>query len=42
MDFVNLRLTGRAAANQGTMFMSQLCDNRTLGVTEYDADAGAR
>lgn len=36
MDFVNLRLTGRAAANQGTMFMSQVCDNRTLGVTEYD------
>jgi xylulokinase len=38
MDFVNMRLTGRMAANQGTMFMSQLCDNRTLGVTEYDAD----
>jgi xylulokinase len=38
MDFVNLRLTGRAVANQGTMFMSQVCDNRTLGVTEYDAE----
>lgn len=38
MDFVNLRLTGRTVANQGTMFMSQLCDNRTLGVTDYDAD----
>ena len=38
MDFVNLRLTGRAVANQGTMFMSQVCDNRTLGATEYDAD----
>jgi xylulokinase len=38
MDFVNLGLTGVAAANQGTMFMSQVCDNRTLGVTEYDAD----
>jgi len=36
MDFVNLRLTGVAVANQSTMFMSQLCDNRTLGVTEYD------
>jgi xylulokinase len=38
MDFVNLRLTGRATANQGTMFMAQLCDNRTLGVTEYDPE----
>ena len=38
MDYVNLRLTGVVAANQCTMFTSQLCDNRTLGVTEYDAD----
>lgn len=38
MDFVNLRLTGRAAANQCTVFMSQLCDNRELGVTAYDSD----
>lgn len=38
MDFVNLRLTGRVAANQCTMFMSQLCDNRDLGVTAYDDD----
>lgn len=38
MDFVNLRLTGRAVANQCTVFMSQLCDNRELGVTAYDAD----
>ncbi|GMU78921.1 MAG: sugar kinase [Acidimicrobiia bacterium] len=37
MDFVNLRLTGRAAATQCTMLMSQLCDNRTQGATEYDA-----
>ncbi|MEL7210558.1 MAG: FGGY family carbohydrate kinase, partial [Actinomycetota bacterium] len=36
MDFVNLCLTGRAVANQGTMFMSQLCDNRTVGSTSYD------
>ncbi len=36
MDFITMRLTGNVAANQGTMFMSQLCDNRTLGVTEYD------
>lgn len=37
MDYVNARLTGRIVANQCTMFMSQLCDNRRLGVTEYDA-----
>lgn len=36
MDFVNMRLTGEVAANQGTMFMSELCDNRTLGATDYD------
>jgi xylulokinase len=38
MDYVNARLTGRIVANQCTMFMSQLCDNRRLGVTEYDAE----
>ncbi len=38
MDFVNMRLTGRIAATQCTMFTSQVCDNRTLGVTEYDSD----
>jgi xylulokinase len=38
MDYVNLQLTGTVAANQCTMFMSQLCDNRTLGVTDYDPD----
>jgi len=38
MDFVNLRLTGRVAATQCTMFTSQLCDNRTIGTTEYDAE----
>jgi xylulokinase len=38
MDFVNLRLTGRAVATQCTSFMVQLCDNRTLGVTRYDDD----
>jgi xylulokinase len=36
MDYVNARLTGRIAANHCTMFMSQLCDNRSLGVAEYD------
>jgi xylulokinase len=38
MDYVNLRLTGVVAANQCTMFAAQLCDNRTLGVTEYDGE----
>jgi len=38
MDFVNLRLTGRAVATQCTSFMVQLCDNRSLGVTRYDDD----
>jgi len=36
MDFVTARLTGRITATQHSMFMSQLCDNRTLGVTNYD------
>jgi xylulokinase len=38
MDFVNLRLTGVVAATQATQFTAQLCDNRTVGVTEYDAE----
>ena len=38
MDFVNLRLTGRVAANQATMFMSQVCDNRALGAIAYDPE----
>ena len=38
MDYVILRLTGRVAATQCTMFMSQLIDNRTLGTTTYDPD----
>ncbi len=36
MDFVVARLTGRVAATQATMFMAQVCDNRTVGVTSYD------
>jgi xylulokinase len=36
MDFVNLRLTGRATATQCTMFTGQLCDNRSIGMTDYD------
>jgi xylulokinase len=38
MDFVVARLTGRATATQNTMFMAQLCDNRTLGATSYDEE----
>lgn len=36
MDFVTMRLTGRATANQCTAFMFLLTDNRRLGVTGYD------
>lgn len=36
MDYLILRFTGRAAANQSTMFMSLLVDNRRLNVTEYN------
>jgi xylulokinase len=36
MDYVTSRLTGRITATQHSMFMSQLCDNRALGVSEYD------
>jgi len=36
MDFIALRLSGRAAANQCTAFMSLLTDNRKLNITEYD------
>jgi len=36
MDHVNARLTGRLAANQATVFTSQLVDNRSLGQTGYD------
>jgi xylulokinase len=38
MDLVNLRLTGRAAATQCTMFAAQVCDNRSVGTTDYDAE----
>ncbi|MFO7592083.1 MAG: FGGY-family carbohydrate kinase [Acidimicrobiia bacterium] len=38
MDFVNLRLTGRVAATQCTMLTVQVCDNRSIGGTEYDPD----
>jgi xylulokinase len=35
MDYLALRLSGRAAANQCTAFMSLLTDNRRLNVTAY-------
>lgn len=35
MDFVNLRLTGRAAANLCTAFMFLVTDNRDLNSTDY-------
>jgi xylulokinase len=36
MDFVAMRFSGRATANQCTAFMSLLTDNRQLNVTRYD------
>ncbi|MCU1355461.1 MAG: Pentulose/hexulose kinase [Acidimicrobiales bacterium] len=38
VDYVVARLTGVIAATQGSMFASQLIDNRTLGATSYDAE----
>jgi xylulokinase len=35
MDYVNCRLTGRAAANQCSAFMMLTVDNRTLGATAH-------
>jgi len=35
MDFLALRFSGRATANQCTAFMSLTVDNRTIGSTEY-------
>jgi xylulokinase len=37
MDYLAMRFTGSATANQCTAFMSLMTDNRTLGTTEYDA-----
>lgn len=36
MDYIALRLTGRATANQCSSFMIQLLNNHTLDVTTYD------
>ncbi|MEZ5282654.1 MAG: FGGY-family carbohydrate kinase [Acidimicrobiales bacterium] len=38
MDFLTMRLTGRATANQATAFMSLMVDNRTLDATDYSDD----
>jgi xylulokinase len=36
MDYINMRLTGKAAATQNTVFAYLLTDNRRLDQTEYD------
>lgn len=36
VDYITARLTGTVAATQGSMFASQLIDNRSLGATAYD------
>lgn len=38
MDYIVARLTGTICATQPSSFMAQLCDNRKLGVVEYDPD----
>jgi xylulokinase len=38
MDFVTMRLTGRATANQATAFMSLMVDNRSLAATDYSPE----
>jgi xylulokinase len=38
MDYVTTRLTGRLGVTQSTAFGQMVCDNRTWGLTEYDAD----
>ncbi len=38
MDYVVARLTGVRCATQASMFTAQLCDNRALDATTYDAD----
>jgi len=37
VDYVTLRLTGRATANQCSAFMFLMTDNRSLGASDYDA-----
>jgi xylulokinase len=38
VDYIAACLTGTICATQGSMFASQLIDNRTLGVTGYDPE----
>lgn len=38
MDYVNARLTGQVWATQSTVFGQLVCDNRSWGAVEYDAD----
>jgi xylulokinase len=38
MDMLTGRLTGRVTATQSTVFGQLVCDNRTWGAIEYDAD----
>jgi xylulokinase len=36
MDYLTMRLTGRATANQATAFTYSMTDNRRLDITDYD------
>jgi xylulokinase len=36
MDYVTMRLTGRASANQASAFMYLMTDNRRLDITDYE------
>ena len=36
MDYVTMRLTGRATANQASAFMYLMTDNRRLDITDYE------
>jgi xylulokinase len=38
MDYLTARATGRITASQHSTYMFQLCDNRTVGATQYDDD----
>ena len=42
MDYVTMRLTGRATANQASAFMYLMTDNRRLDITDYDPHLVAR
>jgi xylulokinase len=42
MDYLTMRLTGRATANQSTAFMQLLVDNRTLDARDYSPTLLAR